>query len=162
MSGDEGVSWGSLAVEGADGEWALDTSLQWEGQGGSVIMGAVNLGPPGFDSDPVESWGTFPGGLEQSDVTLVLSVGEAEETTDTDTSTPGSTGGTTQTTDTGGGSDGGSSGGGGSGGEERPPKPSDSEDDEGCGCGMTAAASGGWLPLLGLMVVACRRGEDRG
>jgi hypothetical protein len=49
-----GVDWGVLAVEGRADDWAAASSLSWTGFGGEVVVGAVNLGPPGFDGD--DAW----------------------------------------------------------------------------------------------------------
>jgi uncharacterized protein (TIGR03382 family) len=66
--GDPSVRWAVLAAEGEVGSWLIGGSLRWEAQSESVIVGLVNLGPIGFDSDDP---------LEVSDVELRISVADS-------------------------------------------------------------------------------------
>ena len=49
--GDDSVTWAVIAHEGGYGAWKESGRLEHKGRGGEVIVGAVNLGSTGFDSD---------------------------------------------------------------------------------------------------------------
>lgn len=54
--GDPSVRWAMFAVDGEDSDWSEGSMFEWTVQGDTVVVGAVNLGPEGFDADdPIEA-----------------------------------------------------------------------------------------------------------
>ncbi|MCR9165812.1 MAG: hypothetical protein ACE37F_32285 [Nannocystaceae bacterium] len=73
-----GASFGVLAADDAAVDWAIDDTLEWVGTS-EVVVGAVNLGEPGFDGD--DAW-------RQTAFTLHVWV-EEPDPTDGETDGPG-------------------------------------------------------------------------
>jgi MYXO-CTERM domain-containing protein len=54
--GDPSVRWAIFAVDGDDSDWSEGSIFEWTVQADTVVVGAVNLGPEGFDADdPIEA-----------------------------------------------------------------------------------------------------------
>ncbi len=138
LQGDPEVSWGTFVTEALQSNFAMESSITWTGSGGDIYLGCANLGREDFDADPSNQfWGSFPGELEQYDVTLTVQRVELA----TDSADTGE-GGTPQEPDTG---------------------ALDSADGSkagGCSCSSTGSRKHGWLLLPALLFLyRGRRGQ---